>query len=153
MNLPKNNNNDNFDELLTLIVSSKQKAYSNVNKILVELYWNIGKYISIKIKQNSWGKNIVEELAYFIKEKEPNIKGFTARNMWRMKQFYEIYKNNEKLSALLTQLTWTNNLLILSLNRSMSPAIISKYETQLIPKELLQQKLNELYEQYKTTMD
>ncbi len=48
-----------------------------------------------------------------IKTKEPNTKGFTARNMWRMKQFYETYSTNAKLSTLSTQLTWSNNLLIL----------------------------------------
>ena len=47
-------------------------------------------------------------------EKEPNIKGFTARNLWRMKQFYETYKDNEKLTTLLSEISWSNNLLIIS---------------------------------------
>jgi hypothetical protein len=42
----------------------------------------------------------VQELANFIQKKEPNIKGFSAQNIWRMKQFYETYKENEKLAPL-----------------------------------------------------
>ena len=109
---------ENFNEILSTIQNSKQKAYAQVNATLVELYWSIGKHISVKVKQKSWGKGVVKELAEFIKEKEPNTKGFTARNMWRMKQFYEVYKDNTKLSALLTHLTWTNNLLIFSASKS-----------------------------------
>ena len=115
MNIQKT---ENFNEILSQIKSSKQKAYASVNTILVELYWNIGKHISAKVKEKVWGKGVVKELESFIKEKEPNIKGFTARNMWRMKQFYETYKENKKLSPLVTQLTWTNNLLILSASKS-----------------------------------
>ena len=107
-------NKDEFLNILNQIQNSKQKAYAQVNATLVELYWNIGQYISSKVNQKNWGKGVVNELAYFIKEKEPNTKGFTPRNMWRMKQFYETYKDNQKLSTLLTQLTWSNNLLILS---------------------------------------
>ncbi len=56
----------------------------------------------------------MEELANFIQQSEPNIKGFTPRNLWRMKQFYEAYKDNKKLTTLLTEISWSNNLLILS---------------------------------------
>ena len=62
--------------------------------------------------------NEFRSIADFIKSKEPNTKGFTARNMWRMKQFYETYSANTKLSTLSTQLTWSNNLLILSASKS-----------------------------------
>lgn len=121
MNIQKT---ENFNKILSQIQTSKQKAYAQVNATLVELYWNIGKHISVKVKEKSWGKGVVKELADFIKEKEPNIKGFTARNMWRMKQFYETYKKNKKLSPLVTQLTWTNNLLILSASKSDEERIL-----------------------------
>jgi len=107
-----------FNTVLTEIQKAKEKAFRQVNTVLVELYWSIGQFISEQVKLNDWGKGVVEELASFIHSKEPNIKGFTARNMWRMKQFYETYCDNPKLSELLTQLTWTNNLLILSASKS-----------------------------------
>jgi len=108
----------NFQTVLTQIQTAKQKAYKQVNSVLVELYWSIGQHISEQVKSSSWGKGVVEELAQFINSQEANLQGFTARNMWRMKQFYETYCDNSKLSALLTQLTWTNNLLILSASKN-----------------------------------
>jgi predicted nuclease of restriction endonuclease-like (RecB) superfamily len=41
------------------------------------------------------------------------MKGFSVQNLWRMKQFYETYKDNEKLSPLVRELSWTHNLIIL----------------------------------------
>lgn len=108
----------NFSEILNLISTSKQKAFSSVNTILIELYWSVGEHISSKTIKESWGKSVVQELANFIVQKEPNLQGFTARNLWRMKQFYETYQGNEKLSPLVTQLSWTNNLMILSASKS-----------------------------------
>ncbi len=49
---------------------------------------------------------------------DQTIKRFTARSIWRMKQFYETYKDNEKLSTLLTQISWSNNLLIMSASKT-----------------------------------
>jgi predicted nuclease of restriction endonuclease-like (RecB) superfamily len=108
----------NFTEVLNLIVTSKQNVYKKINTALIELYWEIGKYISLKTTKENWGKSIVKELASFITQKEPTIKGFTSRGLWRMKQFYEIYKDSKKVSPLVTQITWTNHLLIISASKS-----------------------------------
>jgi predicted nuclease of restriction endonuclease-like (RecB) superfamily len=118
MNLEKIENQTNFNEILSTIQNSKQKALQQVNSTLIELYWNIGKYISTKTIKENWGKSVVKELAKFIEQKEPTLKGFTSRNLWRMKQFYETYFENEKLTPLVTQISWTNNLLILSASKS-----------------------------------
>jgi len=107
-----------FSEVVKQIQLSKQKAYKQVNTVLIDLYWNIGKYISLKCVKENWGKSVVKELADFIKLQDPTIKGFTARSIWRMKQFYETYNANEKLSPLVTQISWTNHLLILSASKS-----------------------------------
>ena len=109
---------NDFNEVLNLVNIYKQKAYKEINKVLIELYWNIGEYISTKTQKDNWGKGIVEELANYISRKEPNIKGFTARNLWRMKQFFETYKDNKKLSPLVSEVSWTNNLMILSSSKS-----------------------------------
>ncbi|MEA2050994.1 MAG: PDDEXK nuclease domain-containing protein, partial [Campylobacterota bacterium] len=132
-----------FNEVLNLIKTSKQKAYAQVNSTLIELYWDIGKYISTKTIKANWGKGVVKELAHYIKLQDPNIKGFTARNIWRMKQFYETYHKNKKVSSLLTQLTWTNNLLILSSSKSeeerefyILTAIKSKYSSRELERQI-----------------
>ncbi len=114
----KDMSNTNFNEIVLFIQDSKQKAYAQVNTTLIELYWDIGKYISTKTVKENWGKGVVSELAEYIKKQDPTLKGFTQRSLWRMKQFYETYYQNKKLSSLLTQITWTNNLLILSSSKS-----------------------------------
>jgi predicted nuclease of restriction endonuclease-like (RecB) superfamily len=53
-------------------------------------------------------------LAEYLARTQPGLRGFTRRNLFRMRQFYETYRGEEKVSALLTQLPWTHNLIILS---------------------------------------
>jgi len=82
-------------------------------KLLINLYWEIGKYISEKVNSENWGKSVVDELSFFIQEQYPGIKRFSRRGLFRMKQFYEVYFQNPKVSPLVTQISWTNNLIIL----------------------------------------
>ncbi len=103
-----------FAEIRELIVKAKEKVFHYVNTELIDLYWNIGKYISLKTQSSEWGTGVVESLSDYLKITEPELKGFSSQNLWRMKQFYETYFRNDKLSALLRELSWTNNLLIIS---------------------------------------
>ena len=104
-----------FAEILDQIQNAKQQAFQQINKALVQLYWSIGAYVSQQVKETSWGKSTVEQLASFIKQKEPNISGFTASNIWRMKQFYETYGENKKLATLWRELPWSHNRRIMTL--------------------------------------
>lgn len=107
-----------FLHVISLIQTAKQNAFSAVNKELIALYWAIGEYICKKVEGAEWGQSIVSELAAYIKYKFPNLRGYSDKNLWRMKQFYETYSKEPKLSALLRELSWTNNLLILSKTKS-----------------------------------
>ena len=53
------------------------------------MYWNVGEYISALCKNSSFGDKIIDEVAKYIKEISPEIKGFNRRGLYRMKQFYE----------------------------------------------------------------
>ncbi len=103
-----------FADIILLIKKSRLKAIKSVNAELINLYWNIGEYISNKIEQAEWGDSVVNELSKYIQKNEPEIKGFSDKNIWRMKQFYETYKNFPKISPLVREISWTNNLLIFS---------------------------------------
>ena len=103
-----------FTEVTRMIHKARYNAIKSVNTELVRLYWNIGEYITKKIKSAEWGDAAVDRLADYIQEKHPEFKGFTRRNLYRMRQFYEIYPQKKFMSALLTQINWTNHLLILS---------------------------------------
>lgn len=103
-----------FAEIISLISRSRAKAYQAANRELIDLYWNIGAYISRRIESEGWGKGTVSQLAEFIQKREPGISGFSDKNLWRMKQFYETYKDSAKLSPLLRELNWSHNLAIFS---------------------------------------
>ena len=106
-----------FKEITSLIASAKSRAYQAVNRELVSLYWHVGEYVSKQVVSKAWGKSVVQELADYIQKSEPNVKGFSAQNIWRMKQFYEAYAENEKLATLSRELSWSHNRLILPLEK------------------------------------
>jgi len=95
-----------FADIIQLINQSRSNAIRAVNAELIDLYWNIGEYVSIKIEQSEWGDSVVRELATFIQTHEPEIKGFSDKNIWRMKQFYETYRGSQKLSTVLREISW-----------------------------------------------
>lgn len=103
-----------FSEIVSLIKKSKRAAMQAVNFGLINLYWQIGEYISKRVESEDWGKSVVEQLADYLQKNEPDLKGFSDKNLWRMKQFYETYKDLPKLSPLVREISWTNNLIILS---------------------------------------
>lgn len=103
-----------FTDIIQLIKQSRTTAIKAVNAELISLYWNIGEHISKKIEKSEWGDSVVTELANFIQTQEPEIKGFSDKNIWRMKQFYENYKDFPKFSTLLREISWSHNLAIFS---------------------------------------
>lgn len=102
-----------FAEVVAMIQASRGRALAAVNTELVDLYWRIGEYISRKLETATWGEGVVDALARYIQRHHPNLRGFTRRSLFRMRQFFEAYKGAEKVSALLTQLPWTHHLIIL----------------------------------------
>jgi predicted nuclease of restriction endonuclease-like (RecB) superfamily len=108
-----------FTDIIQLIKRSREKAIRAVNAELINLYWNIGEHITKKIEQAEWGDAVVIELAKHIQQNEPEIKGFSDKNLWRMKQFYETYKDFPKLSTVLREISWSHNLAIFSRCKSV----------------------------------
>lgn len=90
-----------FTEISELIKQARNKTLSIINRELIELYWQIGEYISSKCENSGWGKNVVKNLADYLSATSLNLKDFSSQNIWRMKQFYECYKDNQKLLSLL----------------------------------------------------
>jgi predicted nuclease of restriction endonuclease-like (RecB) superfamily len=103
-----------FTAILDLIKTAQDRVIATSNQELIKLYWSIGKYISERLRTTEWGQKTIEQLAAFIHMQEPGIKGFERRNLYRMRQFYEIYPDTEIVSALLTQLSWTHHSILIS---------------------------------------
>jgi predicted nuclease of restriction endonuclease-like (RecB) superfamily len=103
-----------FGEIRQLIDQARKEALKNVNTRLIQLNWQIGGFISQKLIEAHWGEKKIEQLAEYLKSCGPDYNGFTRRNLYRMKQFYDAYNGNEIVSPLVTQLAWSHHLLILS---------------------------------------
>jgi predicted nuclease of restriction endonuclease-like (RecB) superfamily len=103
-----------FGEVIHLIQKARYNAYKAVNTELINLYWEIGKYITQRTQSEGWGKSTVSQLSTYIQTQVPDSIGFSDKNLWRMKQFYETYSHLPKLSTLLRELSWTNNTIIFS---------------------------------------
>ncbi|NMA04915.1 MAG: DUF1016 domain-containing protein [Acholeplasmataceae bacterium] len=87
---------EKFKKVISIIESRKARAYHKVNEELILMYRDIGKYISIQSNNLEYGDSFIQKLADFFKENYPNLKGFTRRGLYRMKQFYELYKDDKK---------------------------------------------------------
>ncbi|MCV3213217.1 PDDEXK nuclease domain-containing protein [Plectonema radiosum NIES-515] len=110
-------NTENYGELLVAVKqrirAAQYEALKAVNKELIALYWDIGRLIVSRQQGQSWGKSVVEQLARDLQAEFPGISGFSARNIWRMRDFYLTYHANEKLSPLVAEIAWTHNLVIM----------------------------------------
>ena len=103
-----------FNEITQLIAAAKQRTVQAVNAALIDLYSQVGQFISRKIGQAEWGDGVVAQLVEHLARTQLGLRGFTRSNLFRMKQFYEAYQGKEIVSAVLRQFPWTHNLTILS---------------------------------------
>ena len=143
MNILLSQNENEFNEILAIIHRAKERAFRAVNNELISMYWEIGKYVSEKVKSNAWGKSIVSEFSDFIQQKYIGIKGFSPQNIWRMKQFYETYKDNKKLSTVSREISWSNNVLIMMGTKSdearefyLTAAVKNNYSARELDRQL-----------------
>lgn len=96
-----------------MIDTARQHVYQAANTILIELYWNVGAYISAKLATAEWGDGVVDQLAGYLAFKQPGLRGFTRSNLFRMRQFYETYRGEPKVAPLARQLSWSHNVAIM----------------------------------------
>lgn len=136
-----------FEEIAALITAARLRAVQSVNTTLIDLYWQVGQTISRKIEQAQWGDGVVAQLAEHLARTQPGLRGFTWRNLFRMRQFYEAYRNDQIVSPLVRLLPWTHNLIIL--NQSQRPE-----EREFYLRQAIQEKWSsrELERQFKTAL-
>ena len=143
--------NEQFQKVVNIIESAKERAYRKVNEELITMYRDIGEYISKQSKNSSYGDAFVQKLANFFSENYPELKGFNRRGLYRMKQFYELYQGEEKVSPLVTQLSWSNHLKIMSACKTMDERIFYMnmcIKERLSKRELERQIDSGYYERY-----
>ncbi|MFW0715602.1 PDDEXK nuclease domain-containing protein [Pedobacter sp. N23S346] len=154
---PVENTSIDFEQVVVLITEARNRVYSKANAELVILYFNIGKIVSEKVSAGNWGDGTVNDLAAYITKKQPLLKGFNRRGLYRMKQFYEVYSDPEILklinvehdnpivstpvtqlegvdiklikfvSTLLTQIPWSSHLHLLSKTKRIEERLFYIY--------------------------
>ncbi len=128
------NTNSEFKQIVLLIEEARNRAFQKVNEELVMLYFKVGNLVSDKVSAGAWGENTVEELASYIQNNCPGLKGFNRRGLYRMKQFFDTYSSPEFVSTLLTQLE-----AYFSSNKDNTK--VSAMQTQLNRIDLLKEQL------------
>ena len=137
-----------FDEIAALITAARQRALQSVNTTLIELYWQVGQTINRNIEQAQWGDGVVAQLAEHLALTQPGLRGFTRPNLFRMRKFFATYRDADSIvSALLRQLPWTHNLIIL--NQSKRPEERTYYLRMAIRERW---SSRELERQFKTAL-
>ena len=100
-------------EIKRRIRDRQLQAMRSVNRELVLLYWEIGEMIHQKQALLGWGKSVVETLAQDLQAEFPGRNGFSARNLWNMREFYGTYSTRPILQPLVAEISWTKNLVIM----------------------------------------
>lgn len=101
-----------ISDLKKRIHTAQYEAMKAVNKEHIQLCWDIGKGLFEKQQTLNWGKSVIEQVADDIQLAFPGIRGFSARNLWLMKQFYETYQENEFLQPMVAEISWSHNVVV-----------------------------------------
>lgn len=101
------------DEVKELIHKKQYKVVQLINAETINLYWEIGEEIYRQQEENGWGKSIVQVLSKELQKEFPGAKGYSAANLWRMRNFYLSYRDSEKLAPLVREISWSNNVIIM----------------------------------------
>lgn len=122
------------------IRSAQIKALISVNKAVLSLYWDIGEMIIKKQVEAKWGDFLVEKLAIDLRGEFPNMKGFSRRNLFYIKQWVQFYTGKtrlvqqpvaltRKVQQLAGQIPWGHNVLVISKAKSLEEAEFYLKET------------------------
>ena len=85
-------------DIKELIHRKQYHVLQIMNAETINLYWEIGEEIYRQQKENGWGKSIVQVLSKELQKEFPGAKGYSASNLWRMRNFYLTYRDSEKLA-------------------------------------------------------
>jgi len=102
-----------IEEIKCKIQNKQFRTLKMMNSETINLYWEIGEEIYNQQKEKGWGKSIVKILSEELQKEFPGAKGFSAANLWRMRNFYLIYIENTKLAPLVREISWSNNIVIM----------------------------------------
>lgn len=117
-------------EIKQKMKSAQLRATLSVNSVLLELYWDIGKEVVEKQKNADWGSSFIEQFASDLRKSFPDIKGFSKRNVYAMRQWYLFYSGQfEFVPQAVAQIPWGHNRLIISRIKDIKKAVFYSQAT------------------------
>jgi len=117
-------------DLKSKIHEARRKVAFSVNSQLMELYWEIGRELHAKLENAVWGSNLIEEVAKELKHEFPDIKGFSRRNLFAIRQWYRFYSEKyEFVPQTVAQIPWGHNRLIITKIKDINEAEFYCIET------------------------
>ena len=120
---------ENFNQVYTIIELHRSRALQEVNNNSLFIAWNVGAYVSAKIKSSEWGSSVVTELSEYLRTKDPTLKGYSRRTLYKMVQFYDTY-SDPAFVQVLEQLKLNEPYLL--------PENLEKEERQIVPFQMAQ---------------
>ena len=117
-----------FGEVIDIILLHKTRATKVVNEELLLTAWHVGGYVSAKLKCDEWGSKVVSQLSEYIRSQRPDIKGYSRRSIYNMVMFYEEYSSK---TFALTVEKYLNSQFVQPTSAQIE--IISKTSLQEIP--------------------
>jgi len=128
-------------DIITDIKSTRVVVAHKINSAMMQLYWNIGRRLSTDVAEKGYGSSVVKRLSADLTFEFPDLSGFSPRNLWNMKNFYEFYKlADEKVQRSVALLPWRHNILIFSKIKSLKEALPEHLQDQA--DEILKSKYN-----------
>lgn len=107
---------DFLRDIKTQVAQSRLGAARAVNRSLIGLYWSLGKMIVERQEELGWGSAVVDQLSADLRNEFPDMRGFSPRNLWYIKSFYETYSAAPPfLQQLVAEIPWGQNILAPSL--------------------------------------
>ena len=86
--------NRDFSEVYSIIAAHRNRVVQMVNNESLLMIWEVGGYVSKKISSAEWGDGVVRQLSEYIRTKDPTIRGWSYRTIYKMVQFYETYSSS-----------------------------------------------------------
>jgi predicted nuclease of restriction endonuclease-like (RecB) superfamily len=109
--------------IITEIKTTRVVVAQKINTAMMQMYWNIGKRLTEEKLEKGYGSSVVKRLSADLQQEFPDTTGFSPRNLWNMKNFYEFYAlADTKVQRSVALLPWRHNILIISKVKTLEEA-------------------------------
>lgn len=97
---------EEFETVCSIIATHRKRVIRVVNNESMSMVWEVGGYVSHKLKTSAWGDGVVRQLSDYIRTKYPAARGWSYRTLYKMVQLYDTY-TTASFSALIEKTDMT----------------------------------------------